>query len=67
MKVVLYSIPGCTRCAMLRKKLNAKGIEFEDREDGDAIEAMGFTIAPILEVDGHIMELVDANEWVKGQ
>lgn len=67
MKVTLYSIPGCTRCAILRKKLNAKGIEFEDREDGEAIEAMGFTIAPILEVDGQIMELSEANEWVKGQ
>lgn len=67
MKVTLYSIPGCTRCAMLRKKLNAKGIGFDECEDGNVIEAMGFTIAPILEVDGRIMELIEANEWVKEQ
>ena len=65
-KIVLYST-GCPQCTVLKKKLNNKGIVFEENTDQELMRSMNFTRVPILEVDGRRMEFSEANQWVNEQ
>lgn len=48
MKFIVYTIPGCPQCKVLKMKMNATGVEYECYEDQDKIEALGFKGAPVL-------------------
>lgn len=63
MKVTLYSTH-CPKCEVLKKKLNSNGIDFEEVNDIKIMVKMGFMTAPILEVDGKIMNFSEANKWI---
>lgn len=63
MKVILYST-NCPKCVVLEKKLISKELEFEINNDVDEMIALGFTSAPMLCVDGKIMDFTEANKWV---
>lgn len=58
-----YTI-GCPACNVLESKLIAKGIKFEKIESEDAISKLGFDSAPLLEVDGKVLEYRDAVQYV---
>lgn len=58
-----YTI-GCPMCDVLESKLNAKGVLYEKIESEEAIRDLGFKSAPLLEVDGKIMEFPDAIQFV---
>lgn len=62
--LVLYSKDNCPRCDMLKSKLNAKGIEFEEVKDINVIESLGIDFLPVLDVDGELMELSKANNYI---
>ena len=66
MNVVLYST-NCPRCVVLEKKLQQKEIKFETVKDETLMLEKGFVSAPMLEVDGEIMDFIKANEWVGRQ
>lgn len=66
MNVVLYST-NCPRCVVLEKKLQQKEIKFETVKDETLMLEKGFVSAPMLEVDGEIMDFKKANEWVGRQ
>lgn len=66
MKITLYST-GCPKCKVLEKKLNAKGIEYELISDQDIMIEKGFMAAPMLEVDGEVMNFSVANDWTDKQ
>lgn len=64
MEVVLYTITGCPKCAVLKKKLDAKGIQYKVKHDEEEeMIAMGFKEAPILVADGVKMRFPEANKW----
>ena len=63
MDVKLYSTH-CPKCIVLEKKLNQKNISFEEINDIDVMTAKGFMQAPMLEVDGEIMDFKQANDWI---
>ena len=63
MDVKLYSTH-CPKCIILEKKLNQKNISFEEINDIDVMEAKGFMQAPMLEVDGVVMDFKQANDWI---
>lgn len=63
MDVKLYST-NCPKCIVLEKKLNQKNISFEEINDIDVMTAKGFMQAPMLEVDGEIMDFKQANDWI---
>lgn len=65
-KVVLYST-GCPQCNVLKKKLNSKGIDFNENTDRETMLSMNFTRVPVLEVDGKQMEFAEANKWINEQ
>lgn len=63
MDVKLYSTH-CPKCIILEKKLNQKNISFEEINDIDVMTAKGFMQAPMLEVDGEVMDFKQANDWI---
>ncbi len=62
--ITLYST-GCPKCNILKTKLNEKGVEYEICDDVDAMQEKGFTVVPMLEVDGKIMNFLESNKWIK--
>lgn len=64
--VILYST-GCPRCKVLKAKLDAKGISYEEKSDIDEMEALGIETVPVLSVDGGLLLFHDANDWVNDQ
>ena len=63
MKVILYTTH-CPRCVVLQKKLEAKNIQFETVTDLAIMQEKGFMAAPMLEVNGEVMDFGKANEWI---
>ena len=66
MDVTLYST-NCINCKMLEKKLNLKNIPHQIVTDIKLMQQLGFSSAPMLEVDGNILNFHDANKWVDEQ
>ena len=63
MNVVLYST-NCQKCMVLEKKLGYSGINYQLVTDEDVMIEKGFTSAPVLEVDGEVMDFGAAVRWV---
>lgn len=62
MKVKIYSKEGCPKCLILKKKLDSKGIVYEEEQNSvDKMLAMGFKEAPVLEID---MGYAEAVNWI---
>lgn len=63
MKVILYSTH-CPKCLVLEEKLEDKNIGYELVTNVDEMLKKGFQSAPMLEVDGKIMNFSEANRWI---
>lgn len=66
MDVILYST-NCPKCKVLEKKLDSIGIDYKIITDEDLMISKGFTSAPMLEVDGLLMDFGNAVRWAKEQ
>lgn len=65
MKVILYTAPGCPCCAHLRACLDAAGVGYQTVSDAQALLGLGFTHAPMLDVDGRVLDYRAALQWLK--
>ena len=63
MKVTLYTT-GCPKCAVLKAKLDTKGVEFDTVTNTEEMARKGFEYLPILEVDGVIYDFAKAIKWI---
>lgn len=63
MNVTLYTI-SCPKCVVLEKKMDLKGVVFKKVEDIDVMRNLGFSSAPMLDVDGEIMDFNMAIKWI---
>ena len=63
MKVVFYTID-CPKCRVLESKLKAKMVAFEECRDIEIMPEKGFKSAPMLEVDGVVMNFGEAVKWI---
>ena len=61
--IKLYST-GCPKCKVIEKKLEQKNIQYEKVNDVAEMQRLGFTSAPVLEVDGKYLNFGDANRWI---
>ena len=52
-------------CKVLKTKLNLAGVSYEEINDQETMIAKGFKSAPILEVEGQVLNFKEAIEWVK--
>lgn len=66
MNIVLYST-GCPKCKVLKQKLADKGIVFVENNSVDEMLSMGFSEAPMLVVDGNLMDFPAAVGWINIQ
>lgn len=63
-EIILYTKPGCPKCAVLRKKLNTQNVFYKEISSIEEMIAMGFKSAPVLVVDGEKMDYLEAIKWV---
>ena len=61
--VVFYTIH-CPACNVLKKKLDAKGIQYQEITDKQVMLEKGFTSMPMLEVNGQVYDFAGARKWV---
>jgi glutaredoxin len=61
--ITLYSTD-CPKCNVLKNKLSERNIRFRINNDKDEMIKKGFTVAPILDVDGTIMNFMEAVKWI---
>lgn len=61
-KVILYST-GCPRCNVLKKKLDACNIAYEENTSIDEMVSIGIKQAPVLSVDGELLDFKKAVDW----
>ena len=52
-------------CKVLKAKLNAAGVVYDEINDQEVMLAKGFKSAPILEVEGKALNFNEAIGWVK--
>lgn len=64
--IVLYST-GCPRCKILKKKLDQKGISYQENTSVDEMLALGIMQVPVLKVEDRLLEFAEANNWVNEQ
>lgn len=64
MKPILYST-NCPKCNTLKKKMEMSGIDFEVNTNQDDIKELGIASAPVLVVDGEVLDFVKAVNWVR--
>jgi|P1105metagenome_2_1110788.scaffolds.fasta_scaffold00521_104 hypothetical protein len=62
MTVKLFST-NCPKCRALEKQLNKSKIEYELVTDRNVMAEKGFMSAPKLEVNGEIMDYMEAVKW----
>lgn len=61
--IVLYST-GCPKCKVLIAKLDSKNVDYNTISDINTIRDKGFSVVPMLEVDGVVMQFAEAVQWV---
>ena len=64
--IKLYTID-CPKCKVLETKLKSKNIDFEIVKDVSIMKDLGITTTPVLEVDGKLLNFIDAINYVNGR
>ena len=67
MNVVVLFSTGCPKCKVLEAKLQQKHISYTENNDVDLMQSKGFTVVPVLEVDGVVYDFKRAVEWIGAQ
>jgi hypothetical protein len=66
MNIVLHSTK-CPKCNVLETKLKQKNINFEENNNVELMVEKGFSMAPVLEVDGVAYDFKEAVKWIGEQ
>ena len=62
-KIILYTTH-CPKCRVLEKKLNDKNVKFELCDDVQVMKKLNIFSAPMLSVDGKIIDFYNAVKFV---
>ena len=57
----------CPKCKVMEMKLKQKGIEYTECDNIDEMLEKGLRSAPVLDVDGQIMDFVSGVAWINSQ
>ena len=63
--IVLYST-GCPVCKMLEMRLAMEGIKYTTVKDVPTMQGLGIKSAPMLGVDGELLNATQAIKWLEG-
>ena len=61
--ITLYSI-GCPKCNVLKAKLKAANISYNEISATAEILSRGIEAVPVLEVDGRLLDYSAAVKWI---
>ena len=61
--IVLYST-GCPKCNVLKKKLNAAGIEYTEVTDTNIMTELGIDAVPVLKVNDKMLSYINAVKYI---
>lgn len=64
--IILYTT-GCPRCTVLKKKLDEKGVEYEQNTNTEDMLAVGIDEVPVLKVNDKLLNFAEAVKWVSSQ
>ena len=73
MKIILYTLPMCGICNMIKTKLQQKNIIFEEKNFEDIAEAINSNRAPALEITNAYGDVTiyntpsDIVSWIENQ
>lgn len=62
-KIILYST-GCPMCSVLKKKLDAKNVDYIENNSVEDMNRKGIEQVPVLESNGEILDFKKAIAWV---
>lgn len=65
--MVVFYTTGCPKCGVLKKKLDAKGIKYEENNSVMEMLSLGITQVPVLKVEDKLFEFSEANNWINQQ
>lgn len=66
--MIVYSLPTCGQCKVLKKKLENKNISFTVVEDIERMLELGIQGVPVLQLDdGTKLTQMSAIKWVDAQ
>ena len=66
MELILYSTT-CPRCKVLKMKLDAQHLSYTIETDVDKMLALGIKTAPVLSVDGQMLQNAEQTKLIKSQ
>ena len=62
--ITIYTTQTCPKCKILKKKLQEKGIEYQEFNDEDEMQRMGVLSVPVMDVDGEQLDFPAAIKYV---
>ena len=62
--ITIYTTQTCPKCKILKKKLEDKGIAYEEFSDEDEMQRMGILSVPVMDVDGEQLDFPAAIKYV---
>ena len=65
--MVVFYTTGCPKCGVLKKKLDERGIQYQENTAVDEMLSLGITSVPVLNVDGRMMDFACAVKWINDQ
>ncbi len=64
--IILYTTM-CPKCMVLESKLTSKNIDFKINSNVDEMANLGIMSAPVLSIDGKLLQFKEAIDWVNEQ
>ena len=64
--LVLYST-GCPKCGILKKKLDERGMQYQENTAVEEMLSLGITSVPGHCVHGQMMDFANAVKWINNQ
>lgn len=58
--IILYSLPTCPKCSVLKNKMNAKKIDYVINDNVEEMKELGIMAVPVLEVEGVLLNFEQA-------
>ena len=66
MNIILYTTH-CPKCNILKAKLDEKNISYTEITDINLMRTKKILMAPVLEINGEILDFKPAVDWVNQQ
>lgn len=63
--VTIYTVPGCSKCALLKRKADELGIEYTESRDVNEVIAAGYHSAPVMKKDDRFYTFKESLELLQ--